>query len=167
MPTFHLAIDEILAEFFGRYLLAVWYIEISGGIRQSLFKVILISILKGVIVQISGQSMLQDAKLFIPPQFRTPVRTHLHTANQRPRVLICIQPIHRGWFNPRYKLVRTTLLLSTAHGVVVRATCIALHYTACSRGVSSNPLAGFFFAIIKWVTMAFIPSEEIPKWWNS
>ena len=36
------------------------------------------------------------AKLFIPLQFRTPVRTHLHTANQRPRVLICIQPIHRG-----------------------------------------------------------------------
>ena len=85
------------------------------------------------------------AKLFIPPQFRTPVRTHLHTANQRPRVLICIQPIHRGWFNPRYKLVRTTLLLSTARGVVVKATCIALHYTACSRGVSSIPLAGFFF----------------------
>ena len=27
------------------------------------------------------------AKLFIPLQFRTPVRTHLHTANQRPRVL--------------------------------------------------------------------------------
>ena len=106
---------------------------------------------------------LPVAKLFIPPQFRTPVGTHLHTANQRPRVLICIQPIHRGWFNPRYKLVRTTLLLSTARGVVVRATCIALHYTACSRGVSSNPLAGFFFAIIKWVTMAFIPSEEIPK----
>ena len=37
-----------------------------------------------------------EAKLFIPLQFRTPVRTHLHTANQRPRVLICIQPIHRG-----------------------------------------------------------------------
>ena len=26
------------------------------------------------------------------PQYET----HLHTANQRPRVLICIQPIHRG-----------------------------------------------------------------------
>ena len=39
---------------------------------------------------------VRAAKLFIPPQFRTPVRTHLHTANQRPRVLICIQPIHRG-----------------------------------------------------------------------
>ena len=121
-------------------------------------------LLSGVSIHFSDG---RGAKLFIPPQFRTPVRTHLHTANQRPRVLICIQPIHRGWFNPRYKLVRTTLLLSTARGVVVRATCIALHYTACSRGVSSNPLAGFFFAIIKWVTMAFIPSEEIPKWWNS
>ena len=40
---------------------------------------------------------------------------------------------------------------------------VALHYTACSQGVSSNPLADFFLAIIKWVTMVFIPSEEIPK----
>ena len=63
---------------------------------------------------------VRAAKFFIPPQFRTPVRTHLHTANQRPRVLICIQPIHRGWFNPRYILVRTTLLLSNARGVVVK-----------------------------------------------
>ena len=92
---------------------------------------------------------LPVAKFFIPPQFRTPVRTHLHTANQRPRVLICIQPIHRGWFNPRYILVRTTLLLSNARGVVVKATCIALHCPACSRGVSSNPLAGFFFCYNK------------------
>ena len=61
---------------------------------------------------------IPDAKLFIPLQFRTPVRTHLHTANQRPRVLICIQPIHRGWFNPRYKLVRPPLLPSTARGAV-------------------------------------------------
>ena len=69
-----------------------------------------------------------DAKLFIPLQFRTPVRTHLHTANQRPRVLICIQPIHRGWFNPRYKLVRPPLLPSTARGAVGKATCsTALH----------------------------------------
>ena len=68
------------------------------------------------------------AKLFIPLQFRTPVRTHLHTANQRPRVLICIQPIHRGWFNPRYKLVRPPLQLSTARGAVGKAACsTALH----------------------------------------
>ena len=68
------------------------------------------------------------AKLFIPLQFRTPVRTHLHTANQRPRVLICIQPIHRGWFNPRYILVRPHLLLSTARSAVGKATCsTALH----------------------------------------
>ena len=68
------------------------------------------------------------AKLFIPLQFRTPVRTHLHTANQRPRVLICIQPIHRGWFNPRYKVVRPPLLPSTARGAVGKATCsTALH----------------------------------------
>ena len=101
------------------------------------------------LIQIHQQAFslrgVQGAKFFIPPQFRTPVWTHLHTANQRPRVLICIQPIHRGWFNPRYILVRTTLLLSNARGVVVKATCIALHCPACSRGVSSNPLAGFFF----------------------
>ena len=75
------------------------------------------------------------AKLFIPLQFRTPVRTHLHTANQRPRVLICIQPIHRGWFNPRYKLVRPPLLLSTARGAVGKTACsTALHclfYAGC------------------------------------
>ena len=56
---------------------------------------------------------------------------------------------------------------------------VALHYTACSQGVSSNPLASFFFSSFfffftrqsnggggvapLWVTMAFIPSEEIPK----
>ena len=69
-----------------------------------------------------------QALYFIPLQFRTPVRTHLHTANQRPRVLICIQPIHRGWFNPRYKLVRPPLLPSTARGAVGKATCsTALH----------------------------------------
>ena len=58
----------------------------------------------------------RDAKLF------------LHTANQRPRVLICLQPIHRGWFNPRYILVRPRLLLSTARSAVGKATCsTALH----------------------------------------
>ena len=68
------------------------------------------------------------AELFIPLQFQTPVRTHLHTANQRPRVLICIQPIHRGWFNPRYILVRPPLLPSTARSAVGKATCsTALH----------------------------------------
>ena len=79
------------------------------------------------------------AKLFIPLQFRTPVRTHLHTANQRPRVLICIQPINRGWFNPRYKLVRPPLLPSTARGAVGKATCsTALHLAVCKwvRAVS-------------------------------
>ena len=68
------------------------------------------------------------AKLFIPLQFRTLVRTHLHTANQRPRVLICIQPIHRGWFNPRHILVRPPLLPSTARSAVGKATySTALH----------------------------------------
>ena len=74
------------------------------------------------------QNRCPDAILFIPLQFRTPVRTHLHTANQRPRVLICIQPIHRGWFSPRYKLVRPPFLPSTARGAVGKATCsTALH----------------------------------------
>ena len=77
----------------------------------------------------SPRAGVRPAKLFIPLQFRTPVRTHLHTANQRPRVLICIQPIHRGWFNPRYKLVyRPPLLPSTARCAVGKATCsTALH----------------------------------------
>ena len=70
--------------------------------------------LAALLLAAGGDDGLRNAKLFIPPQFRTPVRTHLHTANQRPRVLICIQPIHRGWFNPRYILVRATLLLSAA-----------------------------------------------------
>ena len=70
----------------------------------------------------------RGAKLFFPLQFRTPVRTHLHTANQRPRVLICIQPIHRGLFNPRYILVRPPLLPSAARSAVGKATCsTALH----------------------------------------
>ena len=90
-----------------------------------------------------------------------PVRTHLHTANQRPRVLICIQPIHRGWFNPRYKLP------STARGAVGKATCSTALHCLFSGCEFKSSCWLFFFAIIKWVTMAFIPSEEIPKWWNN
>ena len=88
-------------------------------------------------------------KLFIPLQFRTPVGTHLHTANQRPRVLICIQPIHRGWFNPRYILVRPPLLLSTARGAVGKATCSTAWHCLFSGCEFKSSCWLFFFCYNK------------------
>ena len=127
--------------FCSKWLMVVIFIQIRGQIKleklnthpiQSHWPWYPWNFTYWTILRAKSPNILLDiapaAKLFIPLQFRTPVRTHLHTANQRPRALICIQPIHRGWFNPRYKLVRPPLLPSAARGAVDKATCsTALH----------------------------------------